>query len=390
LLVEPITDVVGAPLPRLFGLPGRLAQENAGRNPRRTAATAAALMVGLALVCGVTVMAASIKASVGDRIDKALGADYILTSKQFSGFSTDVADELRDKPGIASVTSVRDGDWKLGDERKSLTSIDPPAVDHLVNLKVQSGSAASLGHGDVLVRKQEAKARHFNVGDVITMVFARSGAQRVRIGGIYKDAVLGEGSYVVSNAFYEANYSTVLDDAVLVKAASGVPLDRARASVDDVVRAFPSVKAEDHAEFKATQRSHVNQLLGLIYVLLALSVLIAVIGIVNTLALSILERTRELGLLRAVGMSRRQVRRMVRWESVLIALLGALLGVVLGIVFGLLIVSTLGDRGITHPTVPVGSLIGFMVFAAAMGVVAAILPARRASRLNILEAIASE
>jgi putative ABC transport system permease protein len=388
LVARPIARVIGSPLPRLFGVAGKLARDNSMRTPRRTASTAAALMVGLGLVAGVTVLASSVKASADQQIDRTLAADYAFTAKDFNVFSTDLGERLKKTPGVAAATSIRGGEWRYRDGHKFLMAADPEQVDRLIRIGVEKGDARSLGRGDVLVWEKEAKRKNLHVGSTLPMTFARSGTKQVRVGGIYKRNDLA--NYFVSDAFYRENFASVLDFAVFVKTKPGVSPSAFRASVADLLRTYPNVRAEDRAGFKKSQHAMVNQLLLLINALLALAVIIAISGIVNTLVLSIFERTRELGLLRAVGMSRRQVRRMVRWESVIIAVFGAVLGLVLGVIFGTLLVNALHDQGINALRIPFLSLAGFMVFAVLAGVLAAALPARRAARLDVLSAIAHD
>ena len=388
LIATPMSRGIGAPLPRLFGVAGKLARENSMRTPRRTASTAAALMVGLGLVAGVTVLASSVKASADQQIDRTLGADYAFTAKDFNVFSTDVADQLKRTPGVAAATSIRGGEWRYGDAHKFLMAADPEQMDRLIRVGVEKGDRRALARHEVLVWEKEAKRKKLHVGDTIPMTFARTGTQRLKVGGIYKRNDLA--NYFVSDAFYRENFASVLDFAMFVKLKPGVSDAAFRGSIAGLLRTYPNVRADDRAEFKKTQHDMVNQLLLLINALLALAVIIAISGIINTLVLSIFERTRELGLLRAVGMSRRQVRRMVRWESVIIAVFGAVLGLVLGVIFGTLLVHTLGDQGINVVRIPFGSLILFLVFAVFAGIVAAVLPARRAARLDVLTAIAQE
>lgn len=221
------------------------------------------------------------------------------------------------------------------------------------------------------------------------MTFARTGDKELRIAGTYaKNQLLG--NYLVSTATFDANFTDRLDFAVLAKAAGGVTPGAARAAVERVTAEFPNVELRDQAEFKQQQEDQVNQILGLITALLALSIIIALFGIVNTLALSVFERTRELGLLRAVGLSRRQVRAMIRGESVIIAVLGAVLGLGVGVVFGWAIVAALDTEGVRQVVVPGGQLVSYVVLAALAGVVAAVFPARRAARLDVLAAISYE
>lgn len=384
---QPIVRVLGAPIART-SYAGRLARDNALRNPRRTAATASALMVGLALVSAITVMSASIKETSGRIIDNSLGADFVLTTSSFSPFSRAVAEKLNGAPGVAAVSAFRLGFAEIGGSATQLTGTDPATVQKTVQLNTVSGSVGSMAKGALLVDSKTASAKGWRVGQRVPVVFGTTGRTTLPIGGIFKQNQL-IGSYLVSTATFDQHFTGSLDSVVAVTADPNVPVSTVRKTVDTAAALSPNIKVEDQAQFKADQRKQINQTLSFVLVLLALAVLIAALGIVNTLALSIFERTREIGLLRAVGMSRRQLRRMIRLESVIISVFGALLGVVVGVGFGWALVAALHDQGITTLVIPVPSLILYVVLAAVIGVLAAVLPARRAARLNVLTAIAT-
>jgi putative ABC transport system permease protein len=239
------------------------------------------------------------------------------------------------------------------------------------------------------VYKGVAETNGWKVGDTITMAFARTGEQPFEVAAIFSDNRLLN-SYVVTLNSYDANFTDALDVIVLVKAGDGVPLSQARAAVDAAAEAFPNVTVNDQASFKEQQAGFIDQMLAMISALLGLAILIALFGIVNTLGLSIFERTREIGLVRAVGMSRRQVRSMIRWESVIIAVLGAILGVAIGVFFGVVMQRALADEGVSKLAVPPAQLLVYVILAGLAGVLAAVLPACRAARLNVLEAISYE
>jgi putative ABC transport system permease protein len=390
LAARPMARFIGAPFPRIAGISGTLGRQNAMRNPRRTAATAAALTVGLALVACVSVLAASIKSSAADVVDKYLAADYIISTAQFMpNISSDLSARLARQPELAAVSALQTGEWRSEGQTRTLYAGDPATLGKVLKLDVTSGEVGGLARGDVLVGEDEARSRHLQVGDTLPMTFARTGDRKLRIAGTYaKNQLLG--TYLVSTATYGANFTDRLDFVVLAKAAPGVAPAASRAAVERVTKEFPNVDLRDQAEFKKQQENQVNMALGLVSALLALSILIALFGIVNTLALSVFERTRELGLLRAVGMARRQVRSMIRGESVIIAVLGAILGLAVGVLFGWAIVSGLGDQGIDHVVIPGGQLVGYVILAAVAGVVAAVFPARRAARLDVLAAISHD
>jgi putative ABC transport system permease protein len=390
---RPIVSAIGRPLPRLFlvrGISAKLARQNALRSPRRTAATAAALTIGLGLVGCVSVLAASVVKSSGEIIDKALAADYIVSTDQFMPtISTEVASRLDAQPELGAVTGLKSGEFKVRGSTEGIMAGDADDLPQLLNVEMVTGDVAALGRGEMLLEDKEAEDAKLGVGDVVPVTFARTGDQELRVGGTYERNQL-LGAYTVSTETYEANFSERLDFVVLVRVAPGVATDAARAAVDRVTADFPNVDVRDQVEFKKEQKRQVNQALGLVFVLLFLAVFIAFLGIMNTLALSVFERTRELGLLRAVGMARRQVWSMIRGESVIISVMGAVIGLAVGVLFGWALVADLSGQGISHLVVPVGQLAAFVVVAGFLGVIAALFPAYRAGRLDVLEAISHE
>jgi len=390
LVAGPQARVIGAPFARFRGLPGRLGRENAHRNPRRTAATAAALMIGLGLVAAVSVLAASLKASATAIFDRSLTADFVVTTDAFfPNLSPVVAERLAGLEELSAVTGVQVGELRWRGQRRPVSAAEPAAVGQVLSVDLDAGSLEDLTAGTVLVATDFAEANGLAVGDTLDVTFARTGAQPLRIVGTYADNELLS-SFLVATETYEANFTERLDLLVLARTAPGVEPAAARAAIAGALEAFPNVDVENQAEIRASQAEQVDQVLGLVTALLGLAIVIALLGIVNTLALSVLERTRELGLLRAVGMSRRQVRSMVRVESIIIAVFGAVLGLAVGTFFGWALVSALGDDGVTELRVPVGQLLTYVVLAALAGVVAAVGPARRAARLDVLAAIAHE
>ena len=390
LVARPLAAAIGSPLPKVAGVSGRLGRQNAMRNPRRTAATAAALMVGLGLVGCVSVLAASITESATEIFERSLAADYTVSTEQFiPTISPDVAQRLSEQPELVAVSGIKNGPFRIGDDTKYMTGADPATVRDVLNLDLRSGDYSSLARGEMLVSVDAPEDDELSVGDTLGVAFARTGERELRIGGTFaRNELLG--SYLISSAVFEANYTEPLDFVVLAKAAPGVPPAASRAAVERVTEDYPNVTVRDQAETKQQQRDQVNQLVGLISALLGLALIIAFFGIVNTLALSVFERTRELGLLRAVGMSRRQVRSMVRGESVITSVLGAVLGLAIGVVFGWALVSALSDEGINDLVIPAGQLLTYVVVAGLAGVLAAVGPARRAARLDVLAAITHE
>jgi putative ABC transport system permease protein len=389
LIARPLARLIGWPFAKAFRLPGTLARENAMRNPRRTASTAAALMIGLALVTFVSIFAASIKASTTATLDRTIAADYILQNDTFTPFSPDLATRLADQPELAAVVGVRLGAFKLDGATKQLIGIDPAAYDRVVKTEVLSGSIADLQSGGLAVKEDVAEANGWTVGERVALQFPRGGTQQVTVKAIYKDNSVN-GDYLLSLADYERFYADQADSQILVQAAPGTDPAASRAAIDRVLVDFPNVTVRDQAEYKAETARQIDQVVNLFYALLALAVVIALFGIVNTLGLSIFERIRELGLLRAIGATRRQVRSMIRWEAVIIAVLGAVLGLAVGVFFGWTIVRALRSVGITEFALPGGQLVIFVVFAALAGILAAVLPGRRAARIDVLRAITTE
>ncbi|MGI9022025.1 MAG: ABC transporter permease [Acidimicrobiales bacterium] len=388
-LAKPLARAIGYGPSRLFKLPGRLARDNAMRNPARTASTAAALMIGLALVTFVAVLSASVKASLDKSFERSFAADYVVSGTGFEGFSPELAADLRRVPELADVVSLASGQWRLDGKSMQLTATELSSFARLLRLEMAAGTVPPDDGSGLLVMEDAAKDHQWKVGDLVPMEFAKTGVQQVPIAGIYERTDFA-GSYLLAAADFERNYSSRLAQLVVVKADEGVPAGRSRAAMAPVLAAFPNAELMDQAQFKASVTESVEQLQGLITVLLALAIVIAVLGILNTLALSVLERTRELGLLRAIGMSRRQARRMIRWEAVIVAVIGAVLGLVVGVFFGWAVVQAIHDTGITTLSVPSGQLVAYVVIAGLLGVLAAVFPARRAARLNVLTAIAYE
>ncbi|MGH2752182.1 MAG: ABC transporter permease [Actinomycetota bacterium] len=394
LFAGPLARAIGAPLQTAFKVPGKLARQNSGRNPKRTASTAAALMIGLALVGMTSILGASIKKSSSAILDESLEADFILSTATSgggpTGFSPEVAARAAERDEIGAVASLRFGEFRLDGASRYLSATNPDTIDEVAALGVIEGDLAGLSGGGVFLSAKVAADEGLARGDDLAMEFPKEGVVDVPVAGIFETTGIVGSDFLVSHDTYAARYTTNLDSVVLVTASGESSTEAARAAINDVTRDFPNVTVENQAEFKETQAGMVDQLLGLITALLALALIIALLGITNTLALSVFERTRELGLLRAVGMSRRQARSMIRWESVIIAVIGAALGLVVGGFFGWALVTALADDGISEFALPTGQLIAYVLAAGVAGIIAAIPPARRAARLNVLEAIATE
>jgi len=387
LAARPLATGIGLPFSQ-SGAPGRLGVANAKRNPRRTASTASALMIGLALIGGVSTFAASLAASVSDVIEKSVRADLVVQPKGISqGFGTEVTSKVAALPAADRSTPIRTGEVQVTGASHDLTALDADDTD-LLGLQVKQGSASAIRQGELLVDETLAKTKGWRVGQHIDLVYARTGPSSARIGGTYAQNRLA-GDFIASLDTFTRNFTTSLDTVALVNAKPG-QLEQLRQQVRGVTDEDPTIKAQTRAEFQAEQRRQIKQIVQIVYVLLALSVVIAVIGIINTLALSVFERTRELGLLRAVGMHRKQVKRMVRTESVIVSILGGGVGLAVGVALGAAFVGSLADQGINKLGLPVGQLVAGLVFAGLAGVLAALYPARKASRMDILRAITVE
>jgi putative ABC transport system permease protein len=389
-VARPLAAVIGAPARALAGMTGRLGRENAMRNPRRTASTSAALMIGLGLVVFVSVFMASLKTSAAAILDEVLRADFILNSTQFQPFSPQVARALDERPGFDAVAEFRQGQARVDGATVLVAGMDEATIPQVTDLPMQAGSIGSLSKpGTIFVYRGVTKLKGLHVGDEIDVTFARSGTHTLTIGGIYTDNRL-LGDYTISLDEYERSFGEQLDLIVFLTRAEGVSAAEARSALDAVVKDFPNVEVSDQTEFKQQQSDAIDQVFGIVLVLLVLSVIISAFGIANTLGLSIYERVRELGLLRAIGMKRAQIGWMVVIEAVIVSLLGATLGIAIGIVFGWAMQQALSDLGVSHLTIPIGMLAGFAVVAALLGLLASIAPAIRASRIEVLQAIAYE
>jgi putative ABC transport system permease protein len=388
VIARPAARLLGAPLAALAGMAGTLARENAIRNPKRTSATAAALMIGVSLVAFIAIFGSSTKKSLTADVDKTFTSDFLIDTGSFAALSPDLAKRLGRLPEVEAASGVRGNMAEVDGAMANLVAVDPASYSRIVHLGITGGRLEDLGSDGIAVQDTVARAKGWSVGEDVRVRFAETGERRLTLAAIFSDRQTVGSSYILSLPAYDANFSDRLDARVLVKRAQGVSLGAARAALERVTADYPTARLQDRAEYKRALSAEADKELGLLYVLLGLAVLIALLGITNTLALSVFERTRELGLLRAIGMARRQVRATVRWESVIIALFGTGLGLVIGMFFSWAMVKALPDQAAL--TVPVGQLAAGTLVAALAGVVAAILPARRAARLDVLAAISTE
>jgi putative ABC transport system permease protein len=391
-VVRPVCRVLGAPLAH-GGATGTLGQRDAMRNPSRTSATAAALMVGVALVSGITVMASSVRASVNSTLNSALRADFVVGSGTqpggSGGLSPGLERSLAALPQVSDVAGIRSGIVKLFGTVTPVVAADPARATSLFDIGVTQGDLATMTPTGIGVSTQIASSRHLHLGSTVAVTYPTTGTKDYTVQVIYSVRDIA-GDYVLPLAAAQANFPSSLDIAIFVKLAPGVTATAARPAISRVLAAYPNATLQDQDQYKAAQSSQVDTLLNLTYALLALSVFIALIGIANTLALSIYERTRELGVLRAVGMTRGQLRSTVRAEALVISSFGALEGLLLGAFLGWALVDAMRSSGFTQLAFPVPQLLIVAVLAALAGLLAAIAPSRRAAKLNILQAVTTE
>ncbi|HET7900720.1 MAG TPA: FtsX-like permease family protein [Candidatus Nanopelagicales bacterium] len=377
---------VGALGARGHAATARLALENGRRNPRRTATTASALMIGLMLVSAFGVFGASSEASSDAAIDRTLKADFVVSSTTGKLFSPDVADRVGRAPGMATVSATTSAAVMVDGQPDVITGVDTSTIASVVTLEFTTGALTDVMGSGLAVDARTASAHGWTVGDTLDVVLPGT-TQPMRVAAVYA-ADLGTSGLIADRAELTRLGWPNQDSAVFGVLAPGADSAAASAALQSSLAAYPNVVPRDAAAQKEAMRSQVRQMLSLVYGLLALAVIIALLGIVNTLALSIVERTREIGLLRAVGATRRQVRRMITWESLVIAVYGAVLGAALGLLVGQAFARAMGDEGITEIAVPWSTLLVVVLLACLMGLVAAVLPARRAARLDVLASIA--
>ncbi len=387
---RPVIRIVASPFVAA-GTIGRLARENSLRNPRRTATTASALMIGLALMAGVSVLASSTKASVADIVESQLTADYVLDGGN-APFPVTVADNVAKLPDVASVATLGGVQVVVDEKNLFAMAAESQGIADNVKIDVSSGALTALDSGQVLISKTLAEEQGWKVGTAVNASIGTVKQQSLTVGGVFEDNQVLSAPMVVPRALYTKVVPAALqgDFLVYVKAKPGVDQAALRTELTTAVKPFLVVSVLDGDEFTDSQAAQINVLLYTIYALLALSIVIAVLGIVNTLALSVFERTREIGLLRAVGMSRRQLRRMITMESVSTAVFGAVLGTVLGLVLGITVQYGVRSEGLEVLSIPWVSLLIVLIAAAIAGMIAAILPAWRAVRLDVLRAITAD
>ena len=387
-LSKSVAALLGKPVSALRGVTGEMSQQNAARNPKRTARTAAPVLIGVALVTAFTALAASIKNEIRESIGSSFRGDYALSvnSRGFGGIPITITDQLTQLAEVDQATGVGFIAAKVGDESPFVLVFNPKTSDGLYDLEMLEGRQQGLAKNEILVEADKALDKNLTIGSGVQVTLVDGRSMQLTVAGTYTDAY---GNYAVSRELFEGSNTPLFDSFVYIKAAKGVSDESALTAISAVSEDLGIGKLESRDEYIDTQAGQVDQFLALIYGLLFLSVIIAIVGIIITLLLSVFERRREIGLLRAVGMTRSQVRTMVRWESVITSLFGAVTGVVLGILSGIVIVISLNDSGFSAFTLPIANTFIILVGAFIIGVIAAVFPAWRATRTNIIAAIAS-
>ncbi|NGO78565.1 ABC transporter permease [Streptomyces sp. YC504] len=399
LLVRPVIRVLGGAFPAMFGSVGRMSQRNALRNPRRTGATAAALMVGLALVGGLSVASASMTKSFDDQIDRSLGADFVVQNSNFMPFPTEVTEAAKSADGAALVVRQRFVPIALtlpdGERVESTASAYESRLDEVAKLEYTAGDTQAALAADSLGMDHAFAAEHgVKAGDQLSVEFPGKKKATLTVGALTD--LPGSGTFGPQGGVF-LGFGTAdkyvpdgQDSAVYINAGSGVDADELRKGLETALDPYPQVQVRDQADYKELIRGQIAVMLYLVYALLGLAIIIAVLGVINTLALSVVERTREIGLLRAIGLARRQLSWMIRLESVVISVFGALLGIALGLVWGVAVQQVLALEGMTAFAIPWGTMIAVVLGSIVVGLAAALLPALRAARMNVLTAIAHE
>jgi putative ABC transport system permease protein len=393
VLVPVLARIVGRPLGGL-GVPGHLARELAARAPRRTAATVLALGLSLALMSFMVVLGTSVKHSIASSYGEVVTADYVVESSRnemLGGLTPTIRDDLDNLPVVATTSRVRFGHWKDHGKVSALSAVDPATLDKVADVHMATGSLRDLADGGIVLAHHLAAERHLKLGDRLPMTLAKTGNRSLRVIGFIddNDARALSTEFIIGMRTYDKLFTERVDASVYVALAPGVVADKAKAAIEQALAPYPTADLRDQVSAAQARAGAIDQILGLVTALIAFTVLIAMLGITNTLALSIVERTRELGLLRVVGMSKAQLRRMVRAEALLVAGLAVLVGLAVGIVLGASATVTLGSSIETTVVVPYGHLAVVTALAIGAGLLSGLLPARRAARLNVLDAVAA-
>lgn len=387
-IAKPVALFLGRPAAKLRGVTGTMARQNAARNPKRTSRTASPVLIGVALVAAVSALAASINGQISDIFSEQFTGDYAVSSQAqgFGGLSPSLATDLGKIEGVQSATGIGTLLVKIDNKGRTLTVITPETIEGNYDIGLIDASYSDLDKDGIFISLDYAEREELSVGSTINVVLADTTERALTVRGLYEFNDLA-GNRVVSREMFAGANVNSFDFGIYVTLASGADSKDVRASLQAAVDDYGQGKLLSKQEYIDEQAGQINQLLGLIYGLLFLSVIIAIVGIIITLLLSVFERQREIGLLRAVGMTRSQVRTTVRWESVITSLLGAVMGIVLGLALGWVVVFSLRDQGLTSFQIPVGTTIAIMVLSFIVGVLAAVYPAWRATKVDVLEAL---
>ncbi len=388
LLSRPLI-AAAAPVLRLFGISGKLARQNAVRNPRRTAATASALMIGLTLITGLTVIAGSVQQAVDKMATDAVKADYVVSMAGRTPLSPDVAKKLENLPEVTASSPLRQSPSRIDGDHEFLTGVNGKNIGDLTKLDFTAGSFADLSAGKAVVDESTAKTHNWKLGSTVDATFEDGKQGRLTVSGIYKGNELIRG-IMVDTTTIAPHQSLVNDSQVMVKTKAGAS-ESAKDSLRKALGDNPAIQIQDKKDISNDIAKAISLMLNMLYGLLAMAVIVAVLGVVNTLAMSVFERSQEIGMLRAIGLDRKGIKRMVRLESLVIALFGGVLGIGLGVFFGWAAGELIGKSLATYELVlPWGRMAVFLLLAALVGVLAALWPARRAAKLNMLSAIKAE
>jgi putative ABC transport system permease protein len=387
IIARPVALFLGRPAARFRGVTGTMARQNSARNPKRTSRTASPVLIGVALVTAVTALAASIKGQIDDVFSAQFKGDYAISTdaRGFGGLSPSLAVDLNKLPQVEKATGFGFLTVKVDGRGQYVTTINPETIDGLWNIGLINATYSDLKTSNMFVSEKVAKKRNIAIGSVLQTTFGDGSTRPLTVAGIYVNNEIGD--YIANSQLVDGSAIIMFDIGVYILTKENVDKVEAFAALDAAVKKYGQGELLTKQEYINKQSGQVNQLLGLIYGLLMLSVIISIVGIIITLLLSVFERQRELGLLRAVGMTRSQVRTTVRWESVITSLLGAVLGIILGIGLGWIIVFALKDQGLTSFKLPVGPTLVIMTMSFIVGLFAAIYPAWRATRVNILDAL---
>jgi putative ABC transport system permease protein len=391
-IVPPLASLLGWPATRIGGAAGRLARENTMRNPSRTASTAAAVMIGLGLVTFVALLGQGLRSSFESAVNQLFVGDYALTATNTFQPLTIKAEQALQKTPDVTVSGIRAGSGKYLGKVHNLTAVEPN-MNKVIRLDWKEGSnavPAQLAQDGMFTNDDYAKKHHLHIGSPVRIQVPSGQLIDVRVKGIFKNPKGGSpfAEATISASLFDSKFPRPQNEMALMNIRGGVT-DSNTSTLEQQLRLFPDAKVQTQSQFKKAFEKPINSLLSLLYALLGLSVIVSVFGIINTLVLTVYERTRELGMLRAVGMTRRQVRRMIRHESIVTSLIGATLGIGIGFVLAALVTTELSSQGFVF-AVPYVNVVTFVLAAIIVGILAAVLPARRASRLNVLEALQYE